>query len=574
MTMKITFWIAIVVLMIGVGLYGCSVLTPIDDNQDEVGQSSSMETAVARTGDLTILASGSGEVIPDSEIGLTFDESGVVMEVLVGVGDQVQAGDVLARLQTDKTQAELDVEITQAKLSYVQAQQDLDNLYKNAEIEAAKTLMELEEAQIALVDVMDLQLEIALAESAVVQAEKSIEDAEMLMYIYNSSPSDDAVYTAYASLLFKQAELEKLQTELVKLERKIKWARDERTREMLESQILQLNVRLADQQVLVEDATYRLNSIDDAADPLDVSVAEAQLRTAQAQLAAAQKELAELENGPNPGTVAKAEAQLKQAQAGWENIKDGPDPEEIARLETELESARLELEIIQQRATTIDLVAPIDGIVTKLNVAVGDRYNSRTGTSSTEAGTSGPQSEMEMIESFLFGNSNATAESDSSLVTIADMSQPLLEVYLDETDYQKAVLGYPVEVTFDALPGDKFTGEIVEISPQLERVSNVQGVPMQVRLDAASYAKPIPLPIGLNATVDVIAGQTENAVLIPIEALVEVSPEKYLVYVVENEVPQPKEVSIGLMDFTTVEIIAGINPGEVVAIGYDEPTGN
>lgn len=574
MLKKKEIWVAIIALMVGVGLYGYTILATINDDQDAVAQSSSLETAVARTGDLTIIASGSGEVVPASEIGLTFDGSGVVIEVLVSVGEQVKDGEVLARLQTDKTQAELATEITEAELAFVQARQNLDALYKTAEIEAARALIELEEAQLAFEEVMDLELEKALALGAIAQAQEAIEEAEMMLYIYNSVPSDEAVYTAYASLLFKEAELDEIQAELEKAERKIKGVKDPRMRERYEDQILQLKVKLTNQQIMVEDATYRLNSIDDAADPLDVSVSETHLATAQAQLAAAQSELNKLENGPNPGAIAMAEARLEQARVDWERLKDGPDPEEIARLDAQLESARLALELAQQGTTVIDLVAPMDSIVIALNVDVGDRHESGTGTSNAETGPSGPQSEIEMIEAFLFGNQSSTTNNDSSLVTIADLSQPLIEAYIDETDFEKVAIGYPAEVTFDALPGETFAGEIVEISPKLETVSNVQAVRILVRLDATSYAKPTPLPIGLTASVDVIAGQAVNAVLVPVEALVEVGPEKYVVYIVENEGTQPRDVTIGLMDFTSVEIIDGISAGEVIAIGYDKPTGN
>ncbi len=574
MTRKIAIWIVVIVVIGSVGLYGYDVLTTSNTDQDASNQNNSLETAVARIGDLTIIASGSGEVIPASEIGLTFDESGVVVEVLVRVGDQVQAGDVLARLKTDKTQAELEAEIAEAELAYVLAKQNLDALYKAAELDAANALIELENAQIALEDVMDVELEKAQAMGVIAQAVEAIESAKMKLYIYNSSPSDEDVYTAYASLLFKQVELEDIQDELERLERKIKGVKDEMVRERYEDRILQLKVTLANQQIVVDDATYRLNSIDDEADPMDVSVAEAQLGTAQAQLVDAQRELEKLQKGPDLGTIAMAEARMKQAQAEWDRLKDGPNPEEIARLETALEKARLALEIARQSTTIIDLTSPIDGTVTALNVDVGDRHYPGTGSTNADSGSSGPQTEIEMIERFLFGTSNVTTQTGGNLITIADLRQPLIEAYIDETDFQKTVIGYPVEITFDALPDEVFTGEIVEINPQVERISNIQAVPILVRLDATSYAKPIPLPIGLTASVDVIAGQAENAILIPVEALVEIDPERYLVYVVENETPHPREVSIGLRDFTSVEIINGIAPGEVVAIGYRITTGS
>jgi len=574
MSKKIKIWIAIFALMVGAGLVGCTILDTLQGNPEAVVQSSSLETAVARTGDLTILASGSGEVVPASEIGLTFSESGVVIEMLASVGQQVKAGDVLARLQTDKTQAELAAEIAAVRLAVVQDQQELDSLYANAAIETAKALIEMEDARMDLEDRMDLELEKALAMEAIAQSQEDIEEAEMLLYIYNSSPSESDLYTAYASLLFKEIELDRVQSELEKAERKIKGVKDPRMRARYEDQILQLKVLLANQQIVVENATYKLDTMDDRADPLDVTVVEAQLRTAEAQLAAAQSEWVELQSGPDPGVIAVAEARFKQAQANWETLKDGPDPGENARLETQLENARLSLEILQSDPIVVDLVAPIDGKVITVNANVGDRHNPVTGTSSAATGTTDPHTEIESIEAFLFGNQSSTANNDSSLITIADLNQPLLEAYIDETDFNKVAIGYPVEVAFDALQGETFIGEIVEISPILEMVSNAQAVRILVRLDANSYAKPVTLPMGLNASVDVIAGQVKNAVLIPVEALVEVGPEEYAVYVVEDNQTQRRDVSIGLIDFTSVEIIDGITAGDVVAIGYANTTGN
>ena len=118
------------------------------------------------------------------------------------------------------------------------------------------------------------------------------------------------------------------------------------------------------------------------------------------------------------------------------------------------------------------------------------------------------------------------------------------------------------------------TGEIIEISPILETVSNVNAFRTVVLLDQVSDAKPNALPIGLSATVDVIAGQTFDAVLIPVEALVEISPGEFIVYVVENGQPQPREIGVGLVDFTTAEIIHGLQVGESVTIGYSRSTGN
>ena len=48
----------------------------------------------------------------------------------------------------------------------------------------------------------------------------------------------------------------------------------------------------------------------------------------------------------------------------------------------------------------------------------------------------------------------------TKFITIADLSQPYLEVLLDETDLNNVGIGYDVSVTFDALPNQTFTGKL------------------------------------------------------------------------------------------------------------------
>ena len=75
------------------------------------------------------------------------------------------------------------------------------------------------------------------------------------------------------------------------------------------------------------------------------------------------------------------------------------------------------------------------------------------------------------------------------------------------------------------------------------------------------------LPIGLNATVEVIGGRATNALLVPVEALREISPGQYAVFVMKNGEPQLRMVEVGLMDFTSAEIKSGLEAGDIVSTG-------
>jgi len=110
----------------------------------------------------------------------------------------------------------------------------------------------------------------------------------------------------------------------------------------------------------------------------------------------------------------------------------------------------------------------------------------------------------------------------------------------------------------------------VEVNPSLQRVSNVDAVLVKVQLDADSFSKPQSLPVGSNASVDVIGGRVENAVLVPVEALRELGPGEYAVFVMEDGEPKLRPVTVSLMDFTSAAITDGIQAGDVVTTGVVE----
>ena len=104
------------------------------------------------------------------------------------------------------------------------------------------------------------------------------------------------------------------------------------------------------------------------------------------------------------------------------------------------------------------------------------------------------------------------------------------------------------------------------VDPSLQRTGGNQAIQAQILLESAPQLLNT-LPIGLNAAVEIIAGQVENAVLVPLEALQRESGNSYFVYVIEAEGIERRPVEVGLMDYTTAEITSGLSPGEVVAIG-------
>ncbi|MEA1977962.1 MAG: efflux RND transporter periplasmic adaptor subunit [Chloroflexota bacterium] len=231
--------------------------------------------------------------------------------------------------------------------------------------------------------------------------------------------------------------------------------------------------------------------------------------------------------------VAMAKALILQAELEWARVKDGPDVDEITKAELQLASADAKLAISQRDLEQSIITAPMDGTIITVNANVGQTVS-------------------------------------GSFITLADLSQPHLEIFLDETDLGKINLDYEVEVIFDALPDEIFNGTVIQVDPGLYTSQGVSTVRGLVKLNDDSAVMLDSLLIGMNAAVDVIGGKAEKVILVPVEALRELSPGEYAVFVLVDGVPKLRTVEVGLMDFSFAEITSGLKQGEIVTTGIVE----
>jgi multidrug efflux pump subunit AcrA (membrane-fusion protein) len=111
-----------------------------------------------------------------------------------------------------------------------------------------------------------------------------------------------------------------------------------------------------------------------------------------------------------------------------------------------------------------------------------------------------------------------------------------------------------------------FDGRITAVDPSLQASGNTPAVQALVMLEPVSH--PLnDLPTGLNASIEIIAGQVENAVLVPLESLQRESDNSFYVYVIESDGIERRPVEVGLVDLTTAQITGGLASGEVLALG-------
>ena len=142
-----------------------------------------------------------------------------------------------------------------------------------------------------------------------------------------------------------------------------------------------------------------------------------------------------------------------------------------------------------------------------------------------------------------------------------------LEIFLDESDWDNVKVGYETQVVFDILPDSTFSGEVIRVDPALYAENNTSVVRAVVSLQKVDAS--FTLPLGSTASVEVIGGRAENAVLIPVEALHKAG-DKYAVFVMENGQLRLRIVEVGVQNSVYAEITSGLEVGDIVSTGIIE----
>lgn len=229
---------------------------------------------------------------------------------------------------------------------------------------------------------------------------------------------------------------------------------------------------------------------------------------AQAEVAAAQSYLAALKGEPLP-----------------EDLFIGPALNQLWNAERALINAQLALE-------NTTLVASFDGTITDLNAIVGQ------------------------------------AVGTSPLVTLSTLETLWLEFYLEESDLGLLAIDRPLVVIFDAYPDQEVQATVMKINPALTTLDGSSVVQAWAQftsdIDVALFA-------GMSADVELIAAETLDALLVPVQAIRELALGSYAVFVVGSDgTLQMRPVEVGLRDFANIEILSGLEKGDVISTGTVE----
>ena len=217
---------------------------------------------------------------------------------------------------------------------------------------------------------------------------------------------------------------------------------------------------------------------------------------------------------------------------------------ELEMLETRSNIARDSAEGFQELADT-RITAPIDGIITRREVEVGEMVVS--GISSMMAGT--------------------------TLFQIGDPSRMIIRSEISEVDVGRIAPEQDVEIVVDAYPDTTYRGRVRRVAPVGRQSQNRGIVVFDTEIEILDREPR--LRQGMSCDIDIIFDRREEILYLPVEAIFEVFEEDLedtkgkkgepVVYLKEGDDFAERAVTLGLESSNRAEILEGLSLDDEVA---------
>jgi HlyD family secretion protein len=443
-----------------------------------LGRSKPAEAPITAAAPVTVIKTvvAEAKVVPTRSAALSLSSGGIVAAVLVQEGDQVQAGQPLARLDAAVQQARL----ASAATKLQQAQASLQKLLAGAtpeEITSSEAQLRATEAQLRQTQGSVTKEDLRAGQAQLAQAQAQLAKLKGGPKTTDLRAGQAQLALAQANTTTAQQQLAQASDTLIQAQSRYstaKWNRDhvqehgtdpltpkvvgadgkQKANELNNAQkqqyydaFVQAEAALhsAEQAVAQAQVAYdaahqaEINGIAAAEQQiaanqasLDTLTAPAdsdQIAAANAQLASAQANLVRMQGDQRSGALTAAQANVEAAQANLVRLKAGAPESELAVARAQVASAVAELELARLELASMELQAPFAGTIATLDLRAGEY-----------------------------------AAPGTAIVRLADTSAWQIETS-DLTELRVAEVreGAPVTISFDALPGVELPGTVTRI---------------------------------------------------------------------------------------------------------------
>ena len=240
------------------------------------------------------------------------------------------------------------------------------------------------------------------------------------------------------------------------------------------------------------------------------------------------------------------------------NLKDtrfSANYDTLLRNRSELEEILMELLTIYRDGA---LLAPMNGVVSSIQF---DDSGSSSATSTTSANTS---SALAAAYGYSIPAAPTTTApvSDGSVLTLYPDISMSVTIGIDETDILALKEGQEAEITVDSVGEEIYPGTVTEISKVADTSTGVTQYSAEVLLDKAPGMLP-----GMTADEDIKIEGSENALIIPVDALHKTSTGAFVYTSFDEETQQygdKVDVVPGMQNDEYAEILSGLQEGDTV----------
>jgi HlyD family secretion protein len=317
-------WIVAIVVIAGLAFGGWYYYQNVYLPGQTAAEAPAFETLDVQRGQIASTVTATGSIEPEAEVSLSFRSPGRVQNVLVGEGQEVVEGQVLAELETtDLTlavaQAKVNLEIAQAQLSKLVAPPEANDLL------SAQAAVEVAQAGVAG------------AEAALAAAQSNYAQLFATTTAAQNQVNDASVRQAEINLRTAQQQYDRVkdQPNIGELPQS----------QQLQSATAAYEVALAQTQLTDEDPN-------------------------NAQVAAALNQIAQSELG-----LRQSQANLIQAQNNLSNLVEGASQEDLDISSAQVQQAQISVLQSQNNLKNAQLTAPFSGVISSVSVKPGELFS-------------------------------------------------------------------------------------------------------------------------------------------------------------------------------------------------------
>lgn len=474
-------------------LVGCSRLPGAAGSNSSA--TANMQTVALLRGPLASTVGATGTVRSNQSATIPWQTSGKVGQVMVKMGEKVEADQALASLDPNT----ISQSIIQAQTDLINAQQALDDLYKPQPLQIAQAETNLSDAQTALDNLLHpTELALTQAQQAVVNAQGAVDDAQKAVNaLYNGRGDKQSIEQARAAYLLAQDKVDQLQDIYDRVH-------GDPTTDASKALALS-NLYAAEKER--DHALAALNWYLGSPSESEITDKESALALAQAQLADAQDTYNKLQN-PTDVDIQLAQARVNDAQETLDKLKNGPTEQDIT-------IAQNRITLAQASLNQANLIAPFTGTITAVNVMPGDMVSP-----------------------------------GGVAFRIDDLSKLFVDLQVSEIDMPSIQMGQAVSITFDALPEKEYSGQVTGLGLVGSLDQGAVYFPVTVQMTSVDEA----VKSGMTAVANIVISQVENVLQVPNRAIQSSDGEHFVYVMGADGTPQKVVVKVGLTSDTMSEV--------------------